>query len=151
MRLLPPVNWAIVTRLPPLAFEVKVTVGALPATPLSTLTMVNTRPALVRDWVGTVCAPMMEASNSNSPWGIWHCVHWLSSTCGRLTWFLPVAKFTSSWQAPQAARLGLVSQLLDCVAPVTDVGSWQNMQRRASERRTTVDQSATTLLKPTIW
>src|SRR5450759_5927892 len=93
----------------------------------------------------------MEASNSSSPWGMWHWVHWLSETCGRLTWFKPVAKFTLSWQEPQAARLGLVSQLLDCVAPVTLVSSWQNTQRRGSDGRTTVDQSETPWLKPMIW
>ena len=51
----------------------------------------------------------------------------------------PVAKLTSSWQAPQAARLGLVYQALACAAPVVD--SWHSAQRRGSEGRTTVDQS----------
>src|SRR5450759_1875842 len=120
----------MVTPLPAKSLTVKVTVGALPATPLSTLRMLATMPGRVRDSVGTVCAPLMDASNSSSPWGMWHWVHWLSETCGRLTWFKPVAKFTLSWQEPQAARLGLVSQLLDCVAPVTLVSSWQNTQRR---------------------
>ena len=32
-------------------------------------------------------------------------LHWLSFGCGRLTWFAPVAKFTSSWQEPHAAAL----------------------------------------------
>src|ERR1035437_8196129 len=122
----------MVTPLPAKSCTVKVTVGALPATPLSTLRMLATMPGRVADSVGTVCAPLMEASNSSSPCGMWHWVHWLSETCGRLTWL-----------APQAARLGFVSQLLACVAPATDVGSWQNAQRRGSEGNTTADQSDT--------
>src|SRR5665811_202526 len=129
--------------LPAKFLTVKLTVGALPATPLSTLRMLATMPGRVADSVGTVCAPLMEASNSSSPCGMWHWVHWLSETCGRLTWLAPVAKFTLSWQDPQATRLGLVSQLLACAAPVTCVGSWQNTQRRGSDGRTTVDQSDT--------
>src|ERR1035437_4937918 len=121
----------------------KLTVGALPATPLSTLIMLATMPGRVADSVGTVCAPWMEASNSSSPCGMWHWAHWPSETCGRLTWLAPVAKFTLSWQDPQATRLGLVSQLLACAAPATDVGSWQNAQRRGSEGNTTADQSDT--------
>src|ERR1035437_1687726 len=141
----------MVTPLPAESFTVKVTVGALPATPLSTLRMLATMPGRVADSVGTVCAPLMEASNSSSPCGKWHWVHWLSETCGRLTWLAPVAKLTLSWQAPQAARLGFVSQLLACVAPATDVGSWQNAQRRGSEGNTTADQSDTALWYPTTW
>ena len=79
-------------------------------------------PGRVADSVGTVCAPLIEASNSNSPCGMWQFVHWLSETCGRFTWFWPVAKFTLSWQLPQAARLGFFSHASDCVAPVTDCG-----------------------------
>ena len=52
---------------------------------------------------------------------------------------MPVAKLTSSWQEPQAARVGLVYQALACAAPVVD--SWHSAQRRGSEGRTTVDQS----------
>ena len=53
--------------------------------------------------------------------------------------------------APQAARLGFVSQLLACVAPVTFVSSWQNPQRRGSLGRFTVLQSETDWLKPMTW
>ena len=85
---MPPVICAMVMPLPALSLTVKVTVGALPATPLSTFRM-STIDARARcaDSVGTVCAPLMEASNSSSPCGMWHWVHWLSVTCGRLTWF----------------------------------------------------------------
>src|SRR3954452_24886580 len=103
---------------PFLSFMVKVTVGFLPAVPLSTLAMATTRPGTCADSIGTVCAPMMEASNSNSPLGMWQLAHCLSSIWGKFTWFLPLVKFTSSWQDPQAARLGFVNQAFACVAPV---------------------------------
>ena len=79
---------------------------------------------------------------------MWHCVHCESETCGRFTWFLPVAKLTSSWQLPHAARLGLLSQLSACAAPVTCVASWQKVQRRGSLGNSTVLQSETDWLKP---
>src|SRR5664280_1083072 len=81
----------------------------------------------------------MDASSSSSPFGIWQVAHPLSSTWGRFTWLAPVAKLTSSWQAPQAARLGLVYQALAWAAPVA--ASWHSAQRRGSEGRITVDQS----------
>jgi hypothetical protein len=55
----------------------------------------------------------------------------------------PLAKFTSSWQEPQAARLGSFIQALVCAAPF--FGLWQlPAQFRGSlgfEGYTTVDQS----------
>src|SRR5215831_11434443 len=131
----------MVTGLPLKSTTLKVTVGFLPAWPLSTLAMVATMPGRVADCVSTVWAPLMEASNSSSPCGMWQLVHSLSDTCGRLTWFLPVAKLTSSWQLPQASRLGFFSQASDWVAPVTFCDSWQNSQRRGSLGSATVDQS----------
>ncbi len=106
-----------------LSRTVKVTVGFCPAPPLVTDTKVKFKPVMVFDWSGTVCAPMMEASNSPASCGIWHCVHWLSSVCGRFTWFAPVAKLTLSWQEPHAARVGVVSHALVCAAPF--LGLWQ--------------------------
>jgi len=37
------------------------------------------------DSMGTVWAPMMEASNSSSPFGMWQFAHCLSSICGKST------------------------------------------------------------------
>jgi len=55
----------------------------------------------------------------------------------------PVAKLTSSWHEPQAARLGVVIQALVCAAPF--LGLWQlPAQFRGSlglAGYTTVDQS----------
>jgi len=65
----------------------------------------------------------MEASKSISPFWMWQVAHWLSLNCGSPTWFSPVAKFTSSWHEPHAAREGFVDQLSACVAPATDFGS----------------------------
>ena len=35
--------------------------------------MVKLMPGAVADCVGMACAPMIEASNSSSPCGMWHC------------------------------------------------------------------------------
>src|SRR5436190_3782333 len=104
------VRFFIATGPPEKSFAEKVTVGALPATPLSTRRMSNTRPARESDSVFTMWAPLIEASNSSSPCGMWHMAHSLSDAIGRFEpeWFLPVAKFTLSWHDPQAARLGFV-------------------------------------------
>src|ERR1039458_717790 len=82
-------------------------------------------------------APTMEASKSNWPCWMWQLLHWLSSICGRLTWLRPVAKFTSSWQEPQASRPGLVFQALDWVAAL----EWQVVQFRTSCGNTTLEKS----------
>jgi hypothetical protein len=50
----------------------------------------------------------------------------------------PVAKLTSSWQAPQAARVGSVMKALACAAPV--VWLWQTSQRRGSAGSITVEK-----------
>src|SRR5205823_652685 len=115
--------------LPALSFKVNVTTGFCPAPP-TTFRIWKLIPGAVADIVGTVWAPMIEASNSSSPLAMWHCEHWLSSTCGRLTWFWPVEKLTSLWQPPQAARLGAVIQALVCAAPF--LGLWQVSQTRGS-------------------
>src|SRR5579884_964733 len=80
---------------------------------------------------------------------MWQVEQRLSLACGPPAWFLPVAKLTSSWQDPQAAALGFAANAFAWAAPV--VCSWQNWQRRGSLGSSTVDQSETALLKPTIW
>src|SRR3712207_2295190 len=114
-----------------------VTVGLEPAVPFSIFTMSTTTPGRDGASVSTMCAFRMEASYSSSPCGMWHCEHWLSVTCGRLTWPAPVAKFTLSWQDPHAARLGFFVQASACAAP--DFGSWQNSQRAGFEGISTVE------------
>ena len=70
--------------------------------------------------------------------GVWQFLHWLSSSSGRLTWFWPVAKLTSSWQEPQAAWLGLVFQLSACLVKP---GVWQTVQLRISCGNTMSEKS----------
>src|SRR5271166_2280248 len=94
--------------LPLPSWTVKDTTGALPAKPLSTFVILTARPVSRLDAVGATCAPLIDASKSSSPWGIWQLAHCLSSNCGPPGWFTPVAKFTSLWQAPQAAAVGFV-------------------------------------------
>src|SRR5690242_89350 len=149
MRLLPPVICAMLRPLPALSLIVKVTSGALPAAPFSILMMSTFTPGRDGTSVGTMCEFLMEASYSISPCGMWHCEHWLSLACGRLTWPAPVAKFTSSWQAPQAARVGFFIHASACAAP--DFGSWQNSQRIAFEGIATVEKSCMDWLLPMIW
>src|SRR5579883_1697761 len=93
-----------------LSVTVKVTVGALPGTALSTFCMAATSPGREVDLEGIRCAPGTEASKSRVDLLMWQFWHWLSSIWGRFKWFWPVAKFTSSWQDPQAARVGLFFQ-----------------------------------------
>src|SRR5579883_3130072 len=126
--------------LPLLSFTVKVMVGFWPALPLVTFCSTTLTPGTCTEFSGITCAPSIDASNSPPSFGKWHWAHWVSLAWGSPpAWFLPEAKFTSLWQEPQAARLGLVSQLDACVAPVVD--SWQNWQRRGSEGSITEDQS----------
>src|SRR5215469_12297299 len=96
------------TPLPWESFRVKFTVGLLPAVPPVMLVRLTARPESILDSVGTVCPPLMEASKSSSPCGIWQLAHWASSICGPPAWLTPEAKLTSSWQEPQAARDGCV-------------------------------------------
>jgi hypothetical protein len=51
-----------------LSLTVKVTVGALPANTVLHLHDVQNEAGAVVDSVAMVCAPLMEASNSSSPW-----------------------------------------------------------------------------------
>jgi hypothetical protein len=53
----------------------------------------------------------------------------------------PVAKSTSSWQAPQATRVGSVRNALACAAPV--VWLWQTSQRRGSAGSITLEKLLT--------
>src|SRR3954453_4628522 len=101
-------NWFRGIAAPDLSFTVNVTVGWRPAVPLSTFEISRTKPFNEGESSGTTCAPLIEASNSNSPCGMWQIPHWLSLTCGPPACFAPVAKFTSSWQEPQDTRVGLV-------------------------------------------
>src|SRR5277367_6806700 len=94
--------------LPFLSRTVKETTGALPAMPPVTLVMFTASPFSRDDVVGATCAPTMDASKSISPCGMWQVLHSLSSNCGPPGWLTPVAKLTSSWHDPQAARVGLV-------------------------------------------
>src|SRR5438270_11294066 len=96
------------TTFPARSLTVNVTAGFCTGFALSTPTIENTIPGNCCDRVATVCAPLTEASNSLSLLARWHCAQLLSDTCGKSTWPFPVAKFTSSWQAPHAAREGLV-------------------------------------------
>ena len=58
----------------------------------------------------------------------------LKLICGNPAWFSPVAKFTSSWQAPHATRLGF--RYASCwAAPLSC--SWQWVHLRASAGKTT--------------
>ena len=43
---------------------------------------IDDQPGEQLDAVGTTCAPMIDASKSISPCGIWQLAHWLSSICG---------------------------------------------------------------------
>ena len=65
--------------LPLLSRTVKVTDGGLSSAAVVTFARVKLRPAICVDWSGIACAPMMEASNSGSPCGMWHCAHCVSS------------------------------------------------------------------------
>ena len=92
-------------------FTEKVTVGrafgAAPVTPRRS----NTTPGSDCENRAIVCAPMIDASNSSSPCGVWQFAHWLSLVCGKSTCPTPVAKFTSSWHDPHAARLDIARRL----------------------------------------
>src|ERR1017187_8149496 len=118
----PDVNLLIGIPAPLLSFTVKDTTGFAPAAPI-TFTSVTLMPGRVREEAGIVCAPMMEASNSSSPCGIWHPAHCLSSTCGRLTWLRPDAKLMLEWQAPQTGPGGGGSQAVVLAAAV--FGLWE--------------------------
>ena len=73
------------SELPALSLTVKVTLGFWPGLALSTPVMANTMPGSCLERVATMCAPLMEASYSVSPDGLWQLAHSLSLTCGRLT------------------------------------------------------------------
>src|SRR5579871_1148598 len=91
----------------------------------------------------------MEASNGVSPCGTWQLWHCASSAWNPPGWLAPVAKFTSSWQAPQAARDGSVMYALAWAALV--VWSWHTSQRCTMAGSTTVEKSETEFRNPTIW
>src|SRR5271157_906631 len=93
-----------------LSITLNVTVGALPGVALSTFSTLVTSPVRVVEFEASRCAPGIEASKSSTRFEVWQFLHMLSSGCGRLTWFLPEAKFTSSWQEPHVAAVGLVLQ-----------------------------------------
>jgi hypothetical protein len=61
---------------------VNVTVGDLPAVPLATLTSVKVVPGNCVELSGIVCAPMIDASNSCWPYGMWQVAHSSSLNCG---------------------------------------------------------------------
>ena len=71
---------------------------------------------------------------------MWQFLHWLSFCCGRLTWFSPVAKLTLSWQAPQASRVGFVSQRFFWVA-FSFPFSWHHWQLFGPEGMPTKEKS----------
>src|ERR1039457_6222377 len=98
------------TGLLDLSIKLNVTVGALPGVAPVTVSTLVTRPGSAVEFEGMRCAPGMEASKSETAFEVWQFLHMLSSGCGRLTWFAPVVKFTSSWQETHAAALGLVFQ-----------------------------------------
>src|ERR1035437_5984652 len=98
------------TGLLDLSIKLNVTVGALPGVPPRADGTLVTSPGSAVEFPGMRCAPGMEASKSETAFEVWQFLHMLSSGCGRLTWFAPVVKFTSSWQEPHAAALGLVFQ-----------------------------------------
>src|ERR1043165_8668788 len=100
------------TGTPALSLTWIVTVGELPALAFSTFSTCITTPGQDAELSGMVCAPGIEASNSAPVPELWQPLHCLSSGCARFRWFAPVSKLTSSWHDPQAARLGLVFQLL---------------------------------------
>ena len=68
--------------LPLLSCTVNDTTGALPAVPFVTFVMFTARPASRLDAVGATCAPLIDASKSISPCGMWQVAHRLSSNCG---------------------------------------------------------------------
>ena len=112
---------------PSLLVSLKYTVGALPGAALVTSVISMSRPASCFDFVGIVCAPMIEMSNSTPLSGTWQAEHRLSSNCGT-GWPSPVSHTMSSWHEPQAARLGSVYQTYPC--GVSSV--WQRTQLRMS-------------------
>src|ERR1043165_6950266 len=85
----------------------KTAVGFLPGTRSVTLTIVALRPLSCLAFSGTVCAALIEASQSAPLSAVWHLVQALSG-CAPPAWFAPVVKSTSSWQEPHAAALGCV-------------------------------------------
>src|SRR5260370_2451609 len=127
----------ISTGLPALSEALNVTAGALPGVALSTFRICRLTPGSVVELLGTTCAPGIEASKSYVAWETWQFLHWLSSNCGRFTWFSPLAKLTSSWQEPQAAREGLVFQLSACLVPP----AWHLVPFRTSCGKTTSEKS----------
>ena len=73
------------SRLPALSLTVKVTAGLLSGLGIVSRRRWRTRGRRVAvERVATVCAPLMDASNSVSPCGWWHWAHWLSLTCGQV-------------------------------------------------------------------
>src|SRR5271166_2324979 len=103
--------------LPNVSLIVKLTTGFCPAALL--LTPVITIESPVIKGFGfcgyvkavsedTTCAPRIDASKGSSPFAMWQFWHWLSSGCGPPAWLTPLEKATSSWQEPQAARVGSV-------------------------------------------
>ena len=106
------------TGLPALSVTLNVTVGALPGAVLSTL-MTFSDDAGERGRAGSE-SRARRGWRRRIPvrrhWGVAVRAHVVVEACGRLTWFSPVAKFTSSWQEPQAPRVGFVFQLSACGA-----------------------------------
>src|ERR1017187_9553959 len=105
------------TALPDLSSTLNVTVGAVPGVVPATFMIFVTSPGSAVEFEGMRCAPGIEGSKSMYADEAWQSLHWLSSISGRFQWFRPVEKFTSSWQEPHAALLGLVFQLSAWVAP----------------------------------
>src|ERR1700730_6655189 len=85
------------TGFPPPSWTLNDTTGRLPAVPLATFMILTTRPESKLDAVGATCAPLIDASKSISPCGVWQVAHSLSSNCGPPGGLTTVAKFTSSW------------------------------------------------------
>src|SRR5262252_2349254 len=130
--------------VPSFCVMLKTTVGFCPGPVFDTDTICALTPFSCVDLVGTVWAPMTEASHSRVPCGWWQVAHALSSAWGPPGWFRPVVKLTSSWQDWQAARFGNAYQLADWVGGgvLALAAPWQVSQLRMSCGKTT---SGTTL------
>src|SRR4029077_13980135 len=115
------------------------------------LTIVAVRPLSCLEFSGTVCAALMEASQSAPLSAVWHLAQALSG-CAPPAWFAPVVKFTSSWQEPHAPALGCVYHTADFARlAVATVPSWQFWQLRMSCGNATVLKSFSEFALPMIW
>src|SRR5262245_12898675 len=119
--------WAGGTTLPSLSVIRKFTVGFCPGPVLLKLMRSNFGRRSCSDLYSAMWEPAIEASYSNSPSGLWQRAHCASFGEAPAAWPAPVAKLTSSWHEPQAARVGLSSQLFTWIESL-----WQVAQLRRS-------------------